>query len=211
MHPWFLGHRAQESPPVRTAAVRDTTGDAAMRSLLDRPATQPAVRPETGTWVLDPSTAVVGFRGRAHRFAPVVSAVFEGARGILSLLEDGQGSVEVDVDVASLTTGCAAYDEVLARADPFDALRHPVATFCSTSVVWSAGRALVDGTLSAGGGSAPVTLSGTYRTAGERTALQARGTVDRRAIGLTVDVPGLGLLLPARLDLHVDVQAVRSP
>jgi polyisoprenoid-binding protein YceI len=177
-----------------------------MRTLLDRPAT----RPETGTWVLDPATALVGFRGRAHRFAPVVSAVFEGARGTLSLLDDGQGSVEVDVDVASLTTGCAAYDEVLARVDPFDAARHPIACFRSTRVAWSAGSAVVDGTLNAGGGSAPVTLSGTYRTAGERTLLQARGTVDRRALGLSVDVPGLGLLLPARLDLHVDVHAVRS-
>jgi polyisoprenoid-binding protein YceI len=177
-----------------------------MRTLLDRPAT----RPETGTWLLDPGTAVVGFRGRAHRFAPVVSAVFAGARGTLSLLDGGQGSVDVEVDVASLTTGCAAYDEVLARVDPFDARRHPVARFRSTRVAWSAGTAVVDGALSAGGGSAAVTLSGTYRASGDRTVLQARGTVDRRALGLSVDVPGLGLFLPARLDLHVDVHAVRA-
>ena len=207
MHPWFPGHRAQESPGGRAAEVRDTTGDTAMTTLLDRPLT----RPETGTWVLDPGSAVVAFRGRAHRFAPVVSGVFEGARGILSLLEGGQGSVDVEVDVASLTTGCATYDEVLARVDPFDAVRHPVARFRSTRVAWSGGAAVVDGMLSAGGGSAPVTLSGTYRTTGERTVLQARGAVDRRALGLSVDVPGLGLLLPARLDLHVDVHAVRSP
>jgi polyisoprenoid-binding protein YceI len=153
----------------------------------------------------------VGFCGRAHRFAPVVSAVFDGARGTLSLLDGGQGSVDVEVDVASLTTGCAAYDEVLARVDPFDAVRHPIARFHSTRVAWSAGEAVVDGTLSAGGGSAPVRLSGTYRATGERTGLRARGTVDRRALGLSIDVPGLRLLLPARLDLHVDVHAVRRP
>jgi polyisoprenoid-binding protein YceI len=207
MNPWYPGHRAQESPPRRAAEVRDTLGDSAMRTLLERP----AARPETGTWVLDPATAAVRFRGRAHRFAPVVSAVFQGARGTLSLLDDGHGSVDVDVDVASLTTGCGAYDEVLARVDPFDAVRHPIARFSSTHVAWSAGQAAVDGTLSVGGGSAPVTLSGSYRATGERTVLQARGTVDRRALGLSVDVPGLGLLLPARLDLHVDVQAVRAP
>jgi polyisoprenoid-binding protein YceI len=177
-----------------------------MRTLLDRP----AARRETGTWVLDPATAVVGFRGRAHRFAPIVSAVFQGARGTLSLLDGGQGSVDVEVDATSLTTGCAAYDEVLARVDPFDAARHPVARFRSTRVAWSAGAALVDGLLSVGGGSAPVTLSGIYGTTGRRAALQARGSVDRRALGLSVDVPGLGLLLPARLDLHVDVHAVRA-
>jgi polyisoprenoid-binding protein YceI len=66
-----------------------------MRTLLERP----AARPETGPWVLDPGTAVVGFRGRAHRFAPMVSAMFEGARGALSLLDGGEGSVDVDVDV----------------------------------------------------------------------------------------------------------------
>lgn len=86
---------------------------------------------------------------------------------------------------------------------------HPVACFRSTRVAWSSGAAVVDGTLSAGGGSAPVTLSGTYRTTGEGTVLQARGTVDRRALGLSVDVPGLALLLPGRLDLNVDVLAVR--
>jgi polyisoprenoid-binding protein YceI len=186
--------------------VRNTTGETAMTALLDRP----AARPETGTWVLDPATAVVGFRGRAHRFAPTVSAVFEGARGTLSLLDGGEGSVDVEVDVTSLTTGCAAYDEVLARVDPFDAVRHPVARFVSTRVAWSAGTAVVEGALKAGGGSAPVTLYGTYRTSGERTVLQARGAVDRRALGLSVDVPGLGLLLPARLDLDVDVHAVRT-
>ena len=93
--------------------------------------------------------------------------------------------------------------------DPFDAARHPVARFSSTGVAWNAGEAVVAGTLSAGGGSAPVTLSGTYRATGERTVLQAFGTVDRHTLGLSVDVPGLGLLLPARLDLHVDVHAVR--
>jgi polyisoprenoid-binding protein YceI len=99
---------------------------------------------------------------------------------------------------------------VLARVDPFDAVRHPVARFHSTCVAWGAGAAVVEGTLSAGGGSAPVTLSGTYRTTGERTVLQARATVDRHALALSVDVPGLRLLLPARLDLHVDVHAMRA-
>jgi polyisoprenoid-binding protein YceI len=177
-----------------------------MTTLLDRPAP-----PETGAGVLDPGTAVVGFSGRTHRLAPAVSAVFEGARGVLSLLEGGDRRVDVQVDVTSLTTGCAAYDEVLARVDPFDAARHPVARFRSTRVAWSDGAAVVDGTLSAGGGWVPLTLSGTYRTTGGRTRLQVRGTVDRRALGLGVDVPGLGRLLPARLDLHIDVEAVKAP
>lgn len=210
MHPWPPGHPAQESPLAGAGEAPDTTGDTAMRTrhaLLDRPATPP----ETGTWVLDPGTAVVGFRGRAHRFAPAVAALFEGARGTLELLSGGRGTVDVEVDVACMTTGCAAYDELLARADPFDAVRHPVARFSSSRVTWGAGAAVVEGTLSAGGGCAPVTLAGAYRTSGDRTALRASGSVDRRALGLSVDVPGLGLLLPARLDLHVDVQAVRSP
>jgi polyisoprenoid-binding protein YceI len=108
------------------------------------------------------------------------------------------------------TTDCAAYDEVLARVDPFDAARHPVARFRSTRVAWSAGAAVVDGMLGAGGGSAPVTLSGAYLTTGERAHLQACGTVDRCALGLSVDMPGLGRLLPSRLDLYVDVHAVKA-
>ena len=177
-----------------------------MTTLLDRPAT----RPEAGTWLLEPDTAVVGFRGRAHRFAPLVSAVFRQVRGVVSLTADGQGRVEVDVDVRSLTTGSAAYDELLARVDPFDAARHPVARFTSRCVTWSGGAAMVDGTMAAGGGSTSVQLRGRYRCDGDRTALQVCGVVDRQALGLSLDVPGQGLLVPRRLELHVDVQAVRT-
>ena len=182
-----------------------------MTTLLDRPTRGATAALEAGTWLLDPQTAVVGFRGRAHRFAPLVSAVFQDVRGAVSLLPDGQGRVDVEVDVRSLTTGCAAYDEILDRVDPFDAGRHPVARFSSTSLAWSGGVAEVDGTLAAGGGSADVRLSGSYRTTGDRTALRVAGVVDRRALGLSLDVPGQGLLVPGRLELHVDVHAVRVP
>ena len=177
-----------------------------MTTLLDRPADAP----ELGTWQVDRDAALVGFSGRAHRLAPLFAAVFRGVTGELVLEPGGRGSVDVEVDVRTLTTGFPAYDEVLERLDPFDAALHPTARYRSTEVTWGRGLATVEGTLTAAGARVPVRLLGSYRSTGARTTLRATGSVDRRALGLSLDVPGTGLLLPRLLQLEVDVAAVRA-
>ena len=162
-----------------------------MTTLLDAPGA-----PEIGTWRLQPDSGLVGFSGRAHRFAPLFAAVFGGVSGSLTLAEEGTGAVEVDVDVRSLSTGFPAYDEVLERLDPFDVRRHATACYRSSRVTWGRGLATVDGTLTAAGATVQVRLLGSYRTSGRRTTLRATGTVDRRALGISLDVPGPGCSWP---------------
>lgn len=157
-------------------------------------------------WTVLPEDASVMFRGRASRFMPTVSARFTAVTGTVS-----EQAVDVDVDVRSMTTGNRAYDDLLAVADPFDAVRHPVATYRSEAVLWVDGRAVVSGALCLRGRTAPVQLQASYVVVEERLArLTATGRVDRRAFGLRLELPGCGALLPSHLDLAIAVTAERS-
>ena len=46
-----------------------------------------------------------------------------------------------------MTTGCAAYDEVIGAVDPFDAARFPLALYESSRVTWTEHGADVEGRL----------------------------------------------------------------
>jgi len=157
-------------------------------------------------WHVRADDASVSFSGRASRFLPPVQARFTHVTGTVS-----DTAVDVDVDVRSLTTGNRAYDDLLAVADPFDAVRHPVATYRSDAVRRLDDGVLVTGALSLRGRSAPVQLRASYVVVEEGLArLSATGRVDRRAFGLRLDVPGCGALVPSHLDLRIEVTAERG-
>lgn len=154
-------------------------------------------------WRVRTEDASVLFSGRASRFLPAVQARFTHVTGTVS-----DTAVEVDVDVRSLTTGNRAYDDLLAAADPFDAARHPVATYRSDAILWVGDAAVVSGALSLRGRTAPVRLRASYVVIAEGLVrLSATGQVDRRVFGLRLDVPGCGALVPTHLDLRIDVTA----
>lgn len=165
-------------------------------------------RPRTGepAWQVRTEDARVQFHGKASRFAPTVQAGFTRVSGTVSA-----DAVDVDVDVRSVTTGNAAYDDLLTAADPFDAARHPVATYRSESVRWLSDAVLVTGLLSMRGRTAVVDLTASYVEVADGLArLTATGRVDRRELGLRLELPGLSALVPAHLDLRIDVTAVRT-
>lgn len=156
-------------------------------------------------WQVRGEDACVLFRGRASRFLPTVQARFTSVGG--RVCED---AVEVDVDVRSLTTGNRSWDELLTAADPFDAARHPVASYRSDGILWVGDQAVVSGELTLRGRTAGVQLRASCSFEGDGVArLTATGRVDRRLFGLHLDVPGCGALLPSHLDLSIDVTAVR--
>jgi polyisoprenoid-binding protein YceI len=168
-----------------------------------------------GTWLIDPPAASVAFSGRVSRLAPAFAARFGRVAGTVALPDgnaDGDGGrVDVDVDLASMTTGRAAWDDLLAAVDPFDARTHPTGRYRSARVRLRGGRAVVDGALVLRGTAVPVRLTGSSTLLGrDRARLRARGEVDRRCFGLRVDLPGYGLLVPARMRVEVDVEVVRQ-
>lgn len=156
-------------------------------------------------WRVRTEDASVLFRGKASRFLPAVSARFTSVSGTV-----GPSAVDVDVDVRSLTTGNRAWDDLLVAADPFDASRHPVATYRSEGMLWVGDSAVVSGRLSLRGRTAEVQLRASYVVVEDGLArLSATGRVDRRAFGLRLDVPGCAALVPSHLDLEIEVLAER--
>ena len=111
--------------------------------------TSPAGVPGPGRWLLDPARTRVTCSGRASRLLPTVRAWFAATSGEVRIAEDpADSALEVTIDVASMTTGRTAWDHALRAADPLSATDHPVATYRSHSIRWTAaGRAEIDGTL----------------------------------------------------------------
>jgi polyisoprenoid-binding protein YceI len=172
--------------------------------------TAPAADPRAGTWLIDPTRAVVGFSGKASFLTPTINARFLGVTGSVQVADTTRGlvgAVDVSVDVTSLTTGNPAWDDLVSSLDPFDARRFPVAVYRSTSVRWTDGQATIDGTLTLRGVTRSVSLSAAYDVArgGRRMLVRAAGSIDRKAFGISFDLPGGGKLVPRVMRLAIDV------
>lgn len=168
--------------------------------------------PEAGTWSIDPRRAVVAFSGRTSFLTPTISARFQGVTGMVRVGDAADdGSVDVEVDVTTLTTGNRSWDDVIATFDPFDAQRHPVATYRSTAVTRLAGEIGIEGELTLRGVTRRIGLTASYDVGarGDRMLVRAGGTIDREQFGVRFDVPGLGKIIPRTMRLEIDVDVTR--
>jgi polyisoprenoid-binding protein YceI len=182
---------------------------------LTRP-TRTATGPQTGTWVIDTTRAVVAFSGKATFITPTISARFLGIEGSVEVAETSQGlagAVDVSVDVTTMTTGNGCWDELISTIDPFDAAHFPVAVYRSTNVAWTDGRATIEGTLTLRGVTRTVSLTASYDVArdGRRMLVRASGSIDRSAFGISFDVPGVSKLVPRVMRLEIDVDVALTP
>ena len=168
------------------------------------------------TWRVDPVHTTLEFRVR-HAGVAKVRGVFRDFEGTLEIGGDGIARATGSVDVASLDTRIGPRDEHLRSADFFDVEHHPRMTFASTSIEVDGDDVRVLGELTIRGVTKPVELTGELGGTGideednERIGLELRGSLDRRDYGLTWNtaVSGGGLLVGNRVDLTLDVSAVR--
>jgi polyisoprenoid-binding protein YceI len=169
------------------------------------------VLPEPGDWQIDSQASTVAFCGRASRIAPTVRARFQDVHGELHLADDPErSSVEVDLDVRSLTTGNAVWDDMLRVADPFHVGSHPHARYVSSRVRWDGRSFTVEGQLHLGGARISLTLTATITTSGDDVHLEATGTIDPKAAGIRLNVPGASLLVPRAMTLTIAINALRA-
>ena len=169
------------------------------------------------TWQVDVDHTTVEFRVR-HAGVAKVRGVFRDFEGTLAIDENGAAHASGSVDVASLDTRIAARDEHLRSADFFDVEHHPRLTFRSTSIELQGDEVRVAGDLTIRGITKPIELTGELGGTGvdeegnERIGLELRGSLDRRDYGLTWNtaVTGGGLLVGNRVDLQLDVSAIRA-
>ena len=173
----------------------------------------------TGTWAVDPSHTTVEFRVR-HVGLARVRGVFHRFEGVLDVDDDGRVSAAGTVEAASLDTGLAVRDAHLRSADFFDVERHPRLAFTATTIeAVGPDRLRIVGDLTIRGVTRTIELEGELLGVGrddegaERVGLEVWGVLDRRHFGLTWNtvVEGGALLVGNRVDLRLEVSAVRRP
>jgi polyisoprenoid-binding protein YceI len=173
--------------------------------------------PAAGTWDIDPGHAEVAFIGR-HFMLTRIRGRFTGVAGALTVAErPDESTVEVSIDMASVSSGDQARDEHLRSPDFFDVEAHPTATFRSTSVHWSGASGALEGELTIKGVTRPVVLEVEYAGfahdpfGNDKAVFNARGRIDREAWGLTWNMvlEAGGLLVSKHIDIELEVETVR--
>ena len=126
---------------------------------------------------------------------------FDRASGKITLDRAAKmGSVDVLIEVASISTGVAKLDEHLKSEDFFNAAKFPTIAFKSKSVHFSGDKpASVDGELTILGVTRPVTLTvNAFQCAPnpfvkkEACGADATATIKRSEFGIKTYLPGLG-------------------
>lgn len=174
--------------------------------------------PTTGTWAIDPGHADVAFIGR-HFMLTKVRGRFTGVSGAVTVADDpSASSVEVTIDMASVSSGDQARDDHLRSGDFFDVAAHPTATYRSTAIDWSGSAGTVTGDLTIKGVTRLVTLSVEYvghaldPWANERAVFSAHATINREDWGLTwnMALDTGGILVSKEIRLEIEAETIRQ-
>ena len=180
------------------------------------------VIPVAGVYEIDGAHTSVEFVGR-HLMITKVRGRFSDVRGQITIDEEPEKShVEVEIGVASVSTGSDDRDAHLKSGDFFDVEQYPTMTFASTGVTplrdntWE-----LAGDLTVHGTTRPITLQVDFDGGGaspfgdERIGFSAATDVNREDFGLTwnVALEAGGLLVgkSARIELAVQAIAATKP
>ena len=177
------------------------------------------VIPVAGVYEIDGAHTSVEFVGR-HLMITKVRGRFSGVRGQITIADDPTDShVEVEIDVASVSTGNDDRDAHLKSGDFFDVEHYPTITFASTAVktlrdiTWE-----VAGDLTVHGTTKPVTLQVDFDGGGaspmgdERIGFSAATEVNREDFGVTwnVALETGGILVGKTARIELAVQAIAT-
>ena len=177
------------------------------------------VIPVAGVYDIDGPHTAVEFVGR-HLMITKVRGRFNDVRGRITIGEEPETShVEVEIGVASLSSGNDDRDAHLKSADFFDVEDYPTIVFASTAV-----RPLRDNTwelvgdLTVRGTARPITLQVDFDGGGaspmgdERVGFSAATDIDREDFGLTwnMALETGGLLVSKTVRIELAVQAIAA-
>lgn len=174
--------------------------------------------PEAGIWAIDTAHSSVEFVVR-HLMMAKVRGSFTDFSGTIEIGETPEtSSVEVEIQVASVSTRDAQRDGHLTSPDFFDAEAHPAISFRSTAVRDQGGNNYaVDGDLTLLGTTKPVTLGLTYQGTArdpwgnDKAVFSAEAEIDREAWGLTWNqaLETGGVLVGKKAKIEIEVEAVK--
>jgi polyisoprenoid-binding protein YceI len=175
--------------------------------------------PAAGVWQIDPGHAEVSFVGR-HFGLTKVRGRFTGVDGAVVIADDpAASSVEVTIDMRSVSSGDQSRDDHLRSADLFDVEHHPAATYRSTVVTVNGTSGTVDGELTIRGVTRPVRLQVDYLGhatdpwGNDRAVFSATSRINREDWGLTWNMllEAGGLLVSKEITLEIEVELIRQP
>ncbi|MEZ4443560.1 MAG: YceI family protein [Polyangiaceae bacterium] len=174
----------------------------------------------TSNWNLDTTHSSIGFTVRHMVFAKVRGR-FASWQGKVELDPDDltRARVDVEIDATSIDTGVADRDNHLRSGDFLDTEQYPKLRFVSSKVEKVEGdRYRIHGALTIRDVTRDVVLDAEYGGlaidpwGNRRVAFTATASLDRREFGLTWNqvLEAGGVLVGERIDVEIDVQAVKS-
>lgn len=174
--------------------------------------------PAPGTWAVDPGHAEVGFVGRHLRLTKVRGR-FTGVDGSIVIADDiRESTIEVVIDMASVSSGDQSRDDHLRSPDFFDVENHPTATFRSRNILAEGSAGQIIGELTIKGVTRPITLGVSYLGhatdpwGGERAVFSADAAINREDWDLTWNMllETGGLLVSKEIRLEIEVELIRQ-
>ena len=131
-------------------------------------------------------------------------------RGWLQLAPDPDRSrVDVSLDLQTVTTGNPIWDDMLRAADSLRIRANPLAYFSSSAVHWTGNAFVVGGELHLAGVSTALELRASVKSVRAGVTLRAQGTIEPRAAGIRLELPGARLLVPRSMKISIIVTAVK--
>jgi polyisoprenoid-binding protein YceI len=194
-------------------------GPAAAQSVPATATRASSMPPKTGTrWIVDPVHSQVEFRVR-HLLGRVRGSFTRWYGVIATKSEDWtHGTVNVQVQTASINTGNGYRDADLRSPRFLDSDSFPTMTFESTGIVATDSTVEIGGILTLRGQSRHVVLTGRFDGVGrdqegkQRIAFDATTVVDRRDFGISYNelVEG-SKMIGNDIEITLAIAAVRAP
>jgi polyisoprenoid-binding protein YceI len=171
---------------------------------------------QTSTWTIDPAHSSAEFQIR-HMGVSNVRGTITGIKGDVVLDEKNitKSNVTATLDTTTLNTSNEARDKHLKSPDFFDVEKNPTITFKSTSITKVGGKLKLNGELTLGGVTKPVSLDLEGPAAPQKgpkgtpiSGFSASGTLKRTDFnfGPKFAPPVLGDEVKLSIDVEIDKQ-----
>ncbi len=169
---------------------------------------------QSATYSIDPTHTFVTWEA-LHFGTSTSRGRFDKKEGSIEFDRAGKaGKVDVTIDMASISTGVAPFDNHLRSKDFFDVANHPTARFVASGLTFDGSNvSQVTGTLTLLGKTGPVVLKGTRFNCYMHPFVKREAcggdfetTIQRSQWGSTYGLPGI----PDNVRLVVQVEAFRQ-
>ena len=173
-----------------------------------------AVQAEPITFALDPTHTFVNFEAK-HFGTSTNRGRFDKKSGTIVIDPVAKtGQIEINIDMASISTGTPSFDGHLKSKDFFNAEAFPTATFKSTKIKFDGDKIdEVEGTLTMLGKTVPVKLDAEHYGCFDQPRLKRQvcggdfeTTIKRSDFGMTYGLP----VIPDNIKLEIQVEGVRQ-